>query len=229
MLDRLRATFWSMFWVFGVGMTGVAIYVTVSTLVKHFQISWYVIWICVAILFVIYQSVHLFFVEANYVCIITRFGKEYDIIDKPGFHFIVFGLFLTRVYVPKEMRVRVHQIKAMTNNFIGCTMNVVIVLERIKGVPKAISEIESVIDTQVRVALLTLIQTMVWDKHTRFNFKGSVIIPALTDPLKPFGLIIKSIDIDNIEITNIDLLHHSTTTSNVQHRASITTATPNKE
>lgn len=227
MLDRLRSTFWSMFSVFAVLMTSVTIYVTVSTLVKHFQISWYVIWIGVATLFVLYQSVHLFFVEANYVCIITRFGKEYDIIDKPGFYFIVFGLFLTRVYVPKEMRVRVNQIKAITNNFIGFTMNVVIVLERIKGVPKPIAEIESMIDTQSRVALLTFMQTLVWDKHTRFNFKGSVIIPALKDILKPFGLIIKSIDIDNIEITNLDLLHHST--SNVLHRAPITTTTTNKE
>lgn len=205
MLDRLRAMFWTLFSTFSV-MMGLALsYVTISTLVKHFAIPWYLVWILVILGFVAYHSIHIFQIPANQMCVFTRFGKEIETIaaDKQpqGYRWRV-GLLMTRLMLVEEVRVRVMNIDAITNNFVGVRVSAVVVLKRTKGVPVPLDEIYDVVSTQLRIAFLTHVQTWVWTQNTRFRFKASVLVPSIKEALAKINLEVKSIDLDDIAIQN---------------------------
>lgn len=222
MLDRLRAVFWTLFYTFS-AMMGLALsYVTLSTLTKHFQIPWYIVWLMVFLGFTMYNSIHIFQVPANQMCVFTRFGKEVETIaaePQPQSYRLRFGLLLTRIMIVEEVRVRVTNIDAITNNFVNISVSAVVLLKRTKGVPIPLDELTAMVNTQVRLVFLAMAQTWVFTPTSRFNYKASSMIPSLKQTFATKNLEIKSIDLDNIKIHhNVNLFSDAHTISSEQQQ-----------
>jgi hypothetical protein len=207
MFGRLSSTFWTLSsYLFT--MTGlITSYIALSAIVRHFGIPWYFFWVLAVILFLVYQSVHIFHLEEDQLCVFTRLGREKETIfgtSNVGWNFRL-GFFLTRQTLKSDVRILVSNIEAMTNNFIGITLNLVLELTRTKGIPRTLNKITPFVDSQVRIALLSYVQSLTWNNRTGFAFKANAIVPRLVGPLATYNLAIKSLNQSNIQIytTNV--------------------------
>ncbi len=140
-----------------------------------------VAWGTLLLLLLLYKSVHVFEVKQGEICIVTRFNQPHALISKPGYHYILAGLFLKRLQCPDKMRFRIKDIRAMTNNFDRITLTVIVTFARKEGVPKSLEDVQDFVNSEVRVATITHFKTLQRISDNNTNTIMKLVQPRLDE------------------------------------------------